>query len=271
VETLTKHFTTKYFFLLLLSLLTLNTAFASSVACNLAVTTNVRCDNNGTPSDPKDDKFFVDLSATGTGGFGYDVFTANWATKIGWQDFGKGLTFGPYNISSGSVTFVVAINGDANCNKVVTIAPPAPCSVAPKCDLAVSTKVRCDNNGTPSDPKDDKFFVDLSATGTGGFGYDVFTANWAAKIGWQDFGKGLTFGPYNISSGSVTFVVAVNGDASCNKVVTVAPPAPCSTAPAVAKCDLQFKVHNARIDNKGQLFFDVTVREVVTNNLPILL
>jgi Secretion system C-terminal sorting domain len=250
----------------LFSLILCFTLAASSYAsaqCNIEGTiTNKRCNDNGT-STPDDDTFSFDFTGTGSGSNGYDLFVGSWNGKSYWNYFGNSVSVGPFRIKDGNVTLIVAINGNANCNKTISVPPTAPCSVAP-CDInySVSNNV-CNDNGTPCDASDDTFTFEVNGTGTGSNGYDLFLGGWGGKQYWNYFGQSVKIGPFKIKDGAVNFIIARNGDPACNKTFSVTPPATCSKN---AKCDIDGVVSNKRCDSNGTdcdetddvFYFDIT-------------
>jgi hypothetical protein len=243
--------------------LTFATSFYASAQCNINGTiTNKRCSDNGT-STPDDDTFSFDFTGTGSGSNGYDLFVGGWNGKSYWNYFGNSVSVGPFRIKDGNVTLIAAVNGNANCNKTITVEPTAPCSVAP-CDInySISNK-QCNDNGTPCNADDDTFTFDFVGTGSGSNGYDLFVGDWNGKQYWNYFGKTVTVGPFLIKNGAVNFIFARNGDANCNKKFAVEPPASCSKN---AKCDIDGVVSNKRCDSNGTdcdetddvFYFDVT-------------
>ena len=118
---------------------------------------NVVCDDNGTPTDPSDDQFTFDLVVTGT------AVSNGWTATDGngtMGAYGEMVTFGPYPISGGDVSFNVVDNNDENCEATVYVPAPNTCSQG--CELNYEVlNLACDDNGTPTDASDDTYTFDL--------------------------------------------------------------------------------------------------------------
>jgi Secretion system C-terminal sorting domain len=211
--------------LFLLLCFTLATSFYAAAQCDIDGTvTNKRCNDNGTAT-ADDDTFTFDFTGTGSGSNGYDVFVGSFNGKGGWNYFGKSVQLGPFSIKNGNVTLLVAVNGNANCYKTITVTPTAVCS----CDINyIVSNNQCNDNGTPCDATDDTFTFEVMGTGTGSNGYDLFLNDWNGKQYWNYFGEKSKLGPFKIKDGNVNLIIARNGDANCNKKFSVAPPATCS-------------------------------------------
>ncbi len=92
-----------------------------------ATVTNIICNDPNTPSDPSDDTFTFDVVVTDTGGdiTGWTATDANTTTGA----YGATVTFGPYLISGGQLSFDINDNsGTAGCTIPVVVDPPAACS-----------------------------------------------------------------------------------------------------------------------------------------------
>jgi Secretion system C-terminal sorting domain len=244
----------------LLLCFTLATSFYATAQCNIDGTvTNKRCNDNGTTT-ADDDTFTFDFTGIGTGSNGYDVFVGNFNGKGGWNYFGQSVQLGPFSIKNGNVTLIVAVNGNANCYKTITVTPTAVCS----CDINyIVSNNQCNDNGTPCDASDDTFTFEVMSTGTGSNGYDLFLNDWNGKQYWNYFGEKSKLGPFKIKDGNVNLIIARNGDANCNKKFAVTPPTACSK---YAVCDAGVIVsspvaysNGTECDDKDDYFaFDIT-------------
>jgi hypothetical protein len=89
---------------------------------------NLSCQNNGTGSNPADDKFSFSLTVSGAG-----VGTGGWKSTINGVNvtgtYGVAKSFSGYNISAGNLNFVVKDVTDTTCTELVTVIAPATCSV----------------------------------------------------------------------------------------------------------------------------------------------
>ncbi len=161
------------------------------------------CFDNDTPYDPSDDQYYVGVQVTGfnTNGF--------WTTDdptVGGPGFngtyGAIIAFGPYPISGGDVTIRVWDVGDPACGASISAPAPQTCSDQCLVEEAV-TNIRCEDNGTPTDPSDDVFYFDVTMTGVYNFsplGWQQVFPNGTFGLSGQ-YGVTTTFGPYPISGG----------------------------------------------------------------------
>ncbi len=188
------------------------------------------CSDNGTPSDPSDDTYTVEILVTGLnlgGGWTADDPLASSGL------YGVNEILGPYNISDGPIVFTITDDTSPGCSTVATVSIPMTCSNL--CDIsAVASIPMCDDNGTPSDPTDDTYSFDVTVTGlnTG--------ASWVAtdpSMTSGSYGSAQTFGPYLISGGATNFTITDNIDGSCQTSVMVSPPPSCSNL-----CDIDATV-----------------------------
>ncbi|MEL6636985.1 MAG: gliding motility-associated C-terminal domain-containing protein [Bacteroidota bacterium] len=190
--------------------------------CGITASADVPiCDDNGTPNDPADDTYTVLVVLSGGTGANWSADDPNGTTGA----YDIPVVFGPYPIAAGPLTVTVTDDGDATCTTSFTLDPPASCSVPP-CVLTVAEVVRqCEDNGTPSDPSDDLFTIELTVVGqnTG--------PGWTASGVNGLYGVPQIFGPFPIAGGAVTFILTDLADPTCSTTLTVAPPPTCSDVP----------------------------------------
>lgn len=101
--------------------------------CNLTgYTSNVYCDDNGTPNDPGDDTYTFTLVVNGsnTGDWGYDIP----ALGMTMLEYGDSYQLGPFKISDGQLALYIVDGDKGDCFTKVYVTPPAPCSYPPACD-----------------------------------------------------------------------------------------------------------------------------------------
>jgi hypothetical protein len=199
---------------------------SSTPTCQIqAVVSNAVCNNAGTPTVPGDDTWTFDLTVTGTN------TGANWTTSVAGQvvtgTYGVPRSVSGGLISAGARTFAVGDQNNAACTTSVTATPPAPCSVAPNCQInAVVSGMVCNNAGTGTTPNDDTYSYALTVTGTTtGTGW---SANIAGTTVTGTYGTPRSISGGLISGGVRNFQVIDNQNATCVTGVTVTPPAPCS-------------------------------------------
>lgn len=215
-----------------------NAPLTCSPICAIApIVSNVVCDNNGTESDASDDQFTFDVVI---GGFNYgDGWTSNDPNGTS-GDYYETVTFGPYPISEGDVSFIIRDNDDTGCTTTVNVAAPSTCSGVCLITADISNKI-CDDNGTPSDASDDVYYFDAVITGfnTGG--------GWTSSDGTSGaYNVPVTFGPYPIADGAVSFIVTDNAEETCTTVILVNAPETCSPVCAIAPI-----ISNIVCDNNG--------------------
>ena len=196
------------------------------------------CDDNGTPNDPSDDTYTVDLTMTGfnTGG----GWTANDPlSSSGTYDVLQIL--GPYLISDGSLEITITDNDDPDCTFTFTVFPPPVCSQP--CDInAEIITTTCLDNGTPTDPSDDLYTVDVLVSGSG--------TSWIANdpdASTGTYGIVSSIGPFPISGGGVTVTISDVADPSCTTELTITDvPPTCSDA-----CDIEVELIELVCDDAG--------------------
>ncbi len=193
---------------------------ATPVLCTISgAVDSILCSDNNTPADPTDDTYTFLLTVSG----GVGTWSVTPDTTLFAYD--SAFVFGPFPISGGLKTLIVAESGDSTCTDTIAIVPPAPCSAVDTCTTPVTATVgavTCNNNGTPNDATDDIFTFELTVTGG--------TGTWSGLPDTLDFpyDSTITFGPFPISGGPITRLVTDNADSLCTDSVTVNPPAVCS-------------------------------------------
>ncbi|MDZ4682322.1 MAG: SdrD B-like domain-containing protein [Saprospiraceae bacterium] len=184
------------------------------------------CYDNETPYDPSDDQFYVGVRVTGFNANGF------WTTDdptLGGTSFsgtyGAIVAFGPYPISAGNRTINIWAVGNEDCSASLTAQPTATCSDLCLIEEAV-TNIRCDDNGTPTNPSDDVFYFDVTMTGVYNFsplGWQQVFPNGTFGLSGQ-YGVTTTFGPYPISGGPRAIRIRDRGDHACRVDFMVNPP-----------------------------------------------
>ncbi len=192
-----------------------------SEACDISyVLGNVICDNNNSSCDSSDDLFTypIEISGINVG----CSWVANDANSTTGNYTGEAVEFGPFPFSGGDVTITITDDEDPTC--IETIMLPA-ISCSSNILSANEVDINCNDNGTPDDPLDDIFFVDIIvSTSEGG-------TTWSSDIGGivlGDYDVVTVLGPFNIADGSFEINFTDNGDASCGDALLIEPPLPCS-------------------------------------------
>ncbi|MBX2870912.1 MAG: DUF11 domain-containing protein [Saprospiraceae bacterium] len=186
---------------------------------------NIYCDDSGTPLDPDDDVFFVEVVAQG---FGTGT-SPGWRAEVDGETVGTGdysgavVTVGPFLISNGDVTIYIIDDTDSGCRAILRGEAPEPCSLRP-CDLVANiTDVVCDDNSTGADPDDDVFYVSVSVAGSN-------NNSWSAKVNGEirlsalNYNRNETLGPFFYSAGAVEIEVFDDEVGDCTETFVVNPP-----------------------------------------------
>ena len=204
--------------------------------CNIIVEIdNLLCNDNETSNDPDDDVFTFNITVSG------------FNTGLSWMatdpnntsgSFGSTISFGPFPIASGELSFDILDGIDALCLTTVDISPPSSCSSECAIDIEL-LEIDCSNNGTPNDPEDDTYTIDVFASGTNiGSGWIVNDMN--ASMG--TYSETITLGPYLIIDGNFTLTFNDQDEGNCfGELEVIAPPecsADCSESETMAvSCD----------------------------------
>ena len=192
---------------------------------------NIYCDDNGTPLNPDDDVFYVDVVAQG---FGTGT-SPGWKAEVDGAIVGTGdysgavVTVGPFLISNGDVTIYIIDETDSGCRAILGGEAPEPCSLRP-CDLVANiTEVVCDDNSTGADAEDDVFYVSVSVAGSN-------NNSWSAKVNGEirltslNYNRNETLGPFFYRDGAVEIEVYDDEVGDCTQTFVVEPPEnTCST------------------------------------------
>ena len=184
--------------------------------CNIDVTIDTpSCDDNGTPFEPSDDTYTIDVTIIG--------LTSWIANDPNNTTGGEGTTtFGPYPIADGGFDLKITDINNADCmSAIFTIDPPATCSDCTIGAVLASDPI-CNDNGTVTDPSDDTFTFEVTVTGS--------TSWTASDPNNTTGGMGTTiFGPYLIADGGFSFTFTDGDDVICvTDEITISAPAPCS-------------------------------------------
>jgi len=196
---------------------------------------SIACSDNGTPANPDDDSFTFQATIGGSPG-------GNWVSNLGPAgSYGTTATFGPYPISAGDVTLMVADALDPSCNTTTSVPPPAPCPVAPACSItAIVTNIICADNGTPSNPVDDTLLATLLVDGGPGAGW---SSNHADGAGTYSNPDTLAFA---LAGGEFSLMVFDQDDPACNTTLLIDPAAICAPP-----CDIQAVVQEIICNDNG--------------------
>lgn len=196
-----------------------------SDACELfAEVINVICNDNGTPTLADDDLFTFEVIISGFN------LSDNWQSETGVTgSYGVPTIFGPFPIAEGTVSILISDGADPNCTIAVEVATPAPCSDNCAITDAGLRDIRCDDNGTPSDPSDDTYTFTVNVAGN-----NVSESGWSSNLEISGaYNTDVTFGPYPISEGGKTVILADKEEADCQIEFSVTAPTTCSEQCAI--------------------------------------
>ncbi|MEM7573880.1 MAG: hypothetical protein AAF433_13320, partial [Bacteroidota bacterium] len=181
------------------------------------------CNDNGTPLDPSDDTFTIDVVMGGTfPGPDFEYF----GSGVGGNGlYGQLTTVGPFDLNNAPFSIGFRDLTNLNCTYILFVDPGANCSNA---SCAVTSRLDnyvCDDNGT-ADPFDDTFTVDLIVEGLGGV-----SGGWNAMgffNGSGTYGVPQTFGPFSVVTGVTGVQVFDNVNPNCFDFATIFSPGSCS-------------------------------------------
>ncbi len=222
------------------TLISVSTPSTCSNQCNISsIINNVLCTDNGTPTDPSDDTFTFDMTVNGTNSsVGWNASDPNGTTGT----YGNTTSFGPYLIANGNLNITISDDTDLNCFEGITVIAPQTCSGTCSISNSIGNFI-CDDNGTPSDPDDDTFTLEINVTGSN------FGTSWTANDPLSSTGSydNLTLlGPYPIANGDFNFLVSDIDDPGCATVVSVIAPPACSS-----QCEMSAQVNNILCNDNG--------------------
>jgi Subtilase family/Secretion system C-terminal sorting domain/Domain of unknown function DUF11 len=214
--------------------------------CNsiTAQVSNLKCIQNGTPSNATDDTYTFDVIATANGSCG-TVWTSNHSGST-ITSYGIARAFGPYTMNLSSITIQIQDQATQVSTSLNITAPPA-CAIADICKITASaTNVRCNQNGTPNNALDDTFTFDVKVNPSSGCGTAWSTSqNPALTI---PFTATQTMGPYAMQGGAIQLQIRDTQTPNTTTLLTVAPPLSCAIA---SNCAINTQVSNVKCDQNG--------------------
>src|SRR5690606_3554363 len=128
--------------------------------CEIEIVHETQCGDNGSPADPSDDIFEIDLIVSGSNTSSEWVSDdRNWSGQYGnWYDLG------PFPINNGPVHLSIHDSEDLTCLTAVSIHSPETCSH--QCEIVAKiNSVICDDNGSPTVPVDALFTYEMTVSG----------------------------------------------------------------------------------------------------------
>lgn len=194
--------------------------------CELDIrSSNIRCDDGGTPTDPGDDIYFFDLTVDGTNvGSAWEADDPS--MTIG--NYGNTVTFGPYPISGGNVLITITDVDDMFCRDNIEITVPPSCSDECQIEVIDFTIGPCNDNNTGPNSNDDFFFLNLVVDGinTGpSQTYDVVLNG--TPVGTYAYGIQESVGPLPANGTNITIIITDSDRPECETQLTISQD-PCS-------------------------------------------
>jgi len=127
---------------------------AQNGCLNVPVFGNQQCFDNGTPGDPTDDTWTMDINVTDPSGTGTSWILNDPLGTTG--TYGQTTTIGPYSIDLDWIYMFAADAANPQCASFVHVAQN-PCA-GNSCGIgAALTAYSCSNGGTPGITSDDTF------------------------------------------------------------------------------------------------------------------
>lgn len=181
------------------------------------------CDDNGTPTEPGDDFFSVDINVTATEGVvsQYTIEDNN-GTTYGPYNYDEDIQIGPFPADGVVYTFSITDPANGSCLLEQTASSNS-CSGLCIIDAVVSN-ISCDDNGTVEDNSDDTFSATLEVSGVNqstGFEIQPIGVN-------GNYDDQLQLPAFPISGGDVQLIIIDNDDVTCTDTIQITAPEPCS-------------------------------------------
>ncbi len=154
-----------------------------SSECDIQITQlDWNCNDGGTPNDPSDDQYQLNVNATGNN-FGV---SENFTVTI------NNVVYGPFQYGLGG-NFLIPADGLspdaifedvdlAGCGDMQNIGPLDACNTNPCSIEENDLEVVCNNNGTPTDPSDDFFTINFNISATNGGNSNQFNVDFESDI-----------------------------------------------------------------------------------------
>src|SRR5690606_27540822 len=142
--------------------ITIEAPSTCSNTCTISANvSNIRSQDNDSPTDPSAAMYTFELTVTGTN------------TSAGWMSMYGALsvslrtapTICPYPISEGEKILTLTDEAEPTCLTTITIEPPPTCSNTCTISATISN-IQCHDNSSPTDPTDDTYTFELTVTGT---------------------------------------------------------------------------------------------------------
>ncbi len=178
------------------------------------------CNNNGTPSDPSDDFFTVNVNASAVNPGMTNQYVINAGANV----------FGPFDYGSPEI---ITLTADAsnidlifidvdnpNCTDTQSVSQN---SCSDECAFSIDglTDIGCDDNGTPGDSTDDFFTVQVNASSVnGGISNQFLVTDGVNVFGPFTYGIGGTF-TLSADGNSYNLIFSDVDDSSCSNISSI--------------------------------------------------
>ncbi len=197
-----------------------NEVFAESQAscsepCNLSIiSSDLSCDENGTPNDGSDDFIYIDLVVDIIFPMSNNYFVEWSGTIFGPFPYGANAQVGPIPPSFQTELLNIYDESIPNCSTSFTFDGSFICQDF--CQIAAAfTQNICNDNGTPVDPADDTYTIEVVATGNNlGTAFTVTETN--SGLSWTlDYFSGGEVGPFPADGLTLEFTVSDIDNPDC--------------------------------------------------------
>src|SRR5690625_2774199 len=208
-------------------------------SCSITATLeNITCNDNGSPADPTDDTYTVDLLVQAENSTAQQWYLSD-GTIHGNYDIPR--TLGPFRIANGDRHLTIIDLEDPRCITEITISQPEPCS--DQCEI-ISEVI----NITPCE--NDSYYVDISVIGNGsGNSWKSKNRDWLGN--YEQIEK---IGPFPIHEGNQTITIIDSEDPDCKTEVTFTPPDPCEEP-----CYIEAEIINITPCENDSYYVDISV------------
>jgi hypothetical protein len=233
---------------------------AIAQACAITATaTNVRCNQNGTPSLATDDTYSFDVKVNPTGPCGNAwIISTNLSD---WIAYSATKTMGPYPMSGGATQLTLLDAQNQGGSTQLTVQATAACATTQTCSLSTEVmSISCSQNGTPNIAADDTYTFELKVKPTGNCS-TTWTTNLNDGVS-VPYTSTRAFGMFQVANGSTSFQVRDSGNPTVFTVINVSPPANCAAQPA-PKPDLELSL---KATNLNPNIYGYTTVELTATN-----
>lgn len=170
------------------------------------------CFDNNTPETNDDDLFSTSILVTAIGGSDSGFITNLNISGL----YGDSIDFNDILISDPDIILEISDSLYLDCFSTIQINAPPPCSVACELELTGLNTTICDNNGTPLDPSDDFYFVDLEINTIAGES-SQYSISASDNSSWGDFNYNelISIGPFSANGDTTQFEITDVENTSC--------------------------------------------------------